>query len=82
MNQPSPCWWTNVIRHGSVTHWSPSGRLGSNPEATGFGRVAAAMTLSGPSSRRHVARAPYACGFWTQTWRRRSTGSIITTCFP
>jgi len=63
----------------SVNALEPSGRPGSSRDPTGSGRAGAAMTRSWPSTPRHPARMHAGCGYSTRTWRRHSTGSVMTT---
>jgi hypothetical protein len=67
------------------THWNPSGRPGSSRSPTGSGRAVDAMTRSWPSTRRQAVPMPSVCGCSTPIWKRRSTGSTMstsTTCLP
>jgi RNA-directed DNA polymerase len=47
----SPRYWTVLIRHGSLTRWSLSGRHGLSRSPTGFGPAVAATTRSRRSTR-------------------------------
>ena len=49
------------------------------PRSYGFRPGRAARTRSWPSTPRHPARMHTGCGYLTRTWRRHSTGSVMTT---
>jgi RNA-directed DNA polymerase len=69
-----------VLQARVVNALEPEWEARFEPRSYGFGRAVAAMTRSMPSSTSPGARTPSDVGCSTRTWRRRSTGSTMTTC--